>query len=62
MIGKVTIRFWYKSQFQILLQFHWTAEKLIKIRLVIVMAKSFDIYTTIFSIFTILVTILFSDD
>ena len=44
MISKAMIKFCTKFQFQILLQFHWTAEKVTKIKLAMVMVKRFDKY------------------
>ena len=58
MISKVMMQFRSKFQFQILLQFYWTAEKVTKIKLAIVMVKSFDKYHHLFNPH-ILVTILF---
>ena len=58
MISKAMIKFRYKFQFQILLQFYRTAEKVTKIKLVMVMAKSFD---NLFNLH-ILATILFFHD
>ena len=47
-----------KFQFQILLRFYWTAEKVSKIILVMVMVKSFEEYHHLFNP-NILVTVLF---
>ena len=58
MISKVMIKFWSKFQFQILLQFYRTAEKVIKIKLVMIMVKSFGKYYHLLNLH-ILVTILF---
>ena len=55
------IKFRSKFQFQILLQFYRTAEKVTEIKLVMVMDKSLT-NTTIFSTFHILVSILFFHD
>ena len=44
MISKSMIKFRSKFQFQILLQFHRTAEKVTKIKLMMVMVKSFNKY------------------
>ena len=44
MITKAMIKFRSKFQFQIPLQFYRTAEKVTKIKLVMVMVKSFDKY------------------
>ena len=52
------IKFRSKFQFQILLQFYRTAEKVTKIKLVMVMVKSFDKHHHLFNLH-ILVTILF---
>ena len=41
MISKAMIKFRSKFQFQILLQFYWTAEKVTKIKHDMVIAKSF---------------------
>ena len=57
MISKAVIKF----QFQILLKLYWTAEKVTKIKLVIVLIKSFNKYHHRFNLH-ILVTILFSHD
>ena len=61
MISKVMIKFRSKFQFQILWQFYWTAEKVTKIKLVMVMVKSLT-NTTIFSTLTFLATLLFFHD
>ena len=53
------IKFQSKFQFQILLQFYRTAEKVTKIKLVMVIVKSFDKYHHFFNL---LVTILFFHD
>ena len=50
MISKAVIKFPSKFQFQILLQFYWTAEKVTKIRLVMVMVKGFDKYHHFFNL------------
>ena len=42
MISKAMIKFRSKSQFQILLQFYKTAEKVTKVKRVMVIVKSFD--------------------
>ena len=44
------IKFRSKFQFQILLQFYWTAEEITKIKLVMVMVKSFDKYYHLFNL------------
>ena len=44
------IKFRSKFQFQILLQFFWAAEKITKIKLVIVMVKSLDKYNYLFNL------------
>ena len=49
MISKALIKFRPKFQFQILLQFYWTAEKVTKIKLGMVMVKSFDKYHHLFN-------------
>ena len=51
MISEAMNKFRSKFQFQILLQFYGTAEKVTKIKLVMVMVKSLT-NTTIFSTFT----------
>ena len=58
MISKAIIKFRSEFQFQIRLQFYWTAEKVIKIKHQMVMDKSFDKYHHLFNPH-ILVTILF---
>ena len=55
MISKVMIKFRYKFQFQVPLQFYGTVEK---VKLAMVMVKSFDQYHHLFNV-PILVTILF---
>ena len=52
------IKFPSKFQFQILLQFYRTAEKVTKIKLVMVIVQIFDKYHHLFNVH-ILVTILF---
>ena len=52
------INFRSEFQFQITLQFHSSAEKAIKIKLVMVIVKSFEKYHHLFNLY-ILVTILF---
>ena len=49
MISKAMIRFRSKFKFQILLQFYRTSEKVTKIKLVMVMVKSFEKYHHLFS-------------
>ena len=44
------IKFRSKFQFQIMLQFYRTAEKVTKIKLVMVMVKSFDKYRHLFNL------------
>ena len=61
MISKSIIKFRPRFQFQILLQFHRIAEKVAKIKIVMLMAKSFDKYHHLFNLH-ILVTILFFHD
>ena len=61
MLSKAMIKFRSKFQLQILLQFYRTAEKVTKIKLVMVIVKSFDKYHNLFN-FHILVTILFFRD
>ena len=61
MISKAMIKFRSKFKFQILLQFYRTAEKVTKIKLVMVMVKSFDKYHHLFNLH-ILDTILFFHD
>ena len=51
MISETMIKFWSRFQIQIFLQFHWRAEKLIKIKLVIAMVKSLDESHHIFTIY-----------
>ena len=58
MINKAVIKF----QFQILLKFYWTAEKVTKIKLLMVMVKSFGKYHHHLSNLHILVTFLFFHD
>ena len=50
MISKAMIKFWSKFHFKILLWFHWTAEKVTKIKLVIVMVKLFDKWRYLFNL------------
>ena len=61
MLSKTMIKFRSKFQFQILLQFYGTAERVTKVKLVMVMVKSFDKYHHLFNL-NILVTILFFHD
>ena len=42
MISEALIKFWSKFQIEILLQFWWRAEKLTKMKLMLVMMKDFD--------------------
>ena len=56
MIIEAMTKFWSRFQIQIFLRFHWRAEKMIKIKLVMAMVKM------IFSPFTFSVTILFNHD
>ena len=42
MISKAMIKIWSKFQIQILLQFYWRTGKVTKIKLMVVMVKSFD--------------------
>ena len=51
MISKAMIKFRSKFQFQILLQFYRTAEKVTNIKLVMLMVKSFDKYHHLFNLF-----------
>ena len=60
-ISEATIKFRSKFQFQILLTFFWTAEKVTKIKHEMVMVKSFDKYHHLFNL-PILVTILLFHD
>ena len=53
------IKFRSKFQFQILLQFNRTAEKVIKVKHVMVIVESFDKYHHLFNLY-ILITICFS--
>ena len=55
------IKFQSKFQFQILLQFYRTAEKVAKIKLVMVMVNIFDKYHHLFNLH-VLVTIYFFHD
>ena len=57
--GKAMIKFRSKFQFQILLQFNRTAEKVIKVKHVMVIVESFDKYHHLFNLY-ILITICFS--
>ena len=52
MISKAMIRFRSEFQFQILLQSDRTVEKVTKIKLVMVIVKSFDKYHHLFNHFT----------
>ena len=61
MISKGMVEFQFKFQYQILLQFYRTAERVTKIKLVIVMVESFDKYHHCF-IFQNLLTLLFFHD
>ena len=61
MISKGMVEFQSKFQFQILLQFYRTAERVTKIKFVIVMVESFDKYNHHF-IFQNLLTLLFFHD
>ena len=61
MISKAMNKFQSKFQFKILLQFYKTAEKVAKIKLVMVMVKSCDKYYHLFNLY-ILITISFFDD
>ena len=61
MISKATIKFRSKFQFQVLLQFYGTSENVTKIKLVMVMVKSFDKYHHDFNLH-ILVAISFFHD
>ena len=61
MISKPMIKFQSKFQFQILLRFYRTAEKVTKIKLVMVIVKIFDKYHHLFNLH-ILVTISFFND
>ena len=61
MISKGMVEFQSKFQFQILLHFYRTAERVTKIKFVIVMVESFDKYHHLF-IFQNLFTLLFFHD
>ena len=61
MISKAVIKFPSKFQFQILLQFYWTAEKATKIGLVMVMVEGFDKYHHFFKLHIFLVIFFFYD-
>ena len=49
MVNNVMTKFEINFHFQIYLQFYWTAEKVTKIKLVMVMVKSFDKYHHLFN-------------
>ena len=61
MISKAMIKFRSKFQFQILLQFYWTAEKVTKIKHEMVIAKSFDKYHHLFKLRILVTIFLFHD-
>ena len=55
------IKFWSKFQIQILLQFYWTAEKVTKTKLVMVMVKSFDKSHYHFNLHILIIILFFHD-
>ena len=61
MIGKAMIKLRSKFQSQILLQFYRTAEKVTKIKLVMVMVKSFDKCHHLFNLHILVIIIFFHD-
>ena len=60
MISKEMIKFRPKFQFQILLQFYWTAEKVTKIKHEMVMVKRFEKYHHLFNLQISVAVLLFS--
>ena len=61
MISKAMIKFRATFQFQILLKFYRTSEKVIEVKLVILMVKSFEKYRHLFNLHIFVTVWLFHD-
>ena len=61
MISKAMIKFRSKFQFQILLQFYWTAEKVAKVKNEMLMVKSIGKYHHFFNLHILVTILLFHD-